>query len=209
MFAAQFANAAGARVILMSSSNEKLQRAYGLLPGQNPRDGINYRNVPEWDAEVLRLTEGHGADHIMELGGPGTLARSYRALAFGGRIALIGFRPDSTGDCNPTALMMKDGHIDGVLSERDVVRGLSHHGDQFLRLRAHDVATRAPATCRLDDDITSVMVRMTQSRQRHLPVLDADDHLAGLVSIGDIVKNRLDDLELRTNVLRDAYLAHR
>ena len=68
---------------------------------------------------------------------------------------------------------------------------------------------RHPATCRLDDDITSVMVRMTQSRQRHLPVLDAEGHLAGLVSIGDIVKHRLDDLELRTNVLRDAYLAHR
>ena len=50
---------------------------------------------------------------------------------------------------------------------------------------------------------------MTQSRQRHLPVLDAEGHLAGLVSIGDIVKNRLDDLELRANVLRDAYLAHR
>ena len=106
-------------------------------------------------------------------------------------------------------VLRDDGRIDGVLSERDVVRGLSHHGDQFLRLRAHDVATRAPATCRLDDDITSVMVRMTQSRQRHLPVLDAEGHLAGLVSIGDIVKNRLDDLELRTNVLRDAYLAHR
>jgi CBS domain-containing protein len=102
-----------------------------------------------------------------------------------------------------------DGRIDGVLSERDVVRGLSHHGDRFLRLRAHDVATQAPATCRLDDEITSVMVRMTQSRQRHLPVLDAEGHLAGLVSIGDIVKHRLDELELRTNVLRDAYVAHR
>ena len=102
-----------------------------------------------------------------------------------------------------------DGHIVGVLSERDVVRGLSHHGDQFLRLRAHDVATRTPATCRLDDEITSVMERMTHSRQRHLPVLDAEGHLAGLVSIGDIVKHRLDELELRTNVLRDAYLAHR
>jgi CBS domain-containing protein len=106
-------------------------------------------------------------------------------------------------------VLRDDGRIDGVLSERDVVRGLSHHGDRFLRLRAHDVATRTPATCRLDDDVTSVMVRMTQSRQRHLPVLDAGGHLAGLVSIGDIVKNRLDDLELRTNVLRDAYLAHR
>jgi NADPH:quinone reductase-like Zn-dependent oxidoreductase len=114
MLAAQFADAAGARVILMSSTDEKLKRAYELLPAQKPEDGINYRQVIEWDQEVLRRTEGRGADHIMELGGAGTLARSYRALAFGGRIALIGFRPDAVGDCNPYLLMMKDGHIDGV-----------------------------------------------------------------------------------------------
>jgi CBS domain-containing protein len=106
-------------------------------------------------------------------------------------------------------VLRDDGRIAGVLSERDVVRGLSHHGNRFLHLRAHEVATPAPATCRLDDDITSVMLRMTQSRQRHLPVLDGEGHLTGVVSIGDIVKHRLDELELRTNVLRDAYLAHR
>lgn len=114
LLAAQFADAAGARVILMSSSDVKLRRAYAHLPGQDPGDGINYDSVPGWDEEVLRLTGGHGADHIMELGGPATLARSYRALAFGGRIKLIGYRPGSTGDCDPTPLMMKDGHIDGV-----------------------------------------------------------------------------------------------
>lgn len=114
LLAAQFADAAGARVILMSSSNEKLRRAYTHMPGQDPADGINYKAVPEWDEQVLRLTGGRGADHIMELGGPATLARSYRALAFGGRIKLIGFRPGTTGDCDPTPLMMKDGHIDGV-----------------------------------------------------------------------------------------------
>ena len=114
LFAAQFADAAGARIILMSSSDDKLKRAYDLLPGQNAEDGINYKTTPEWDEKVLHLTEGRGVEHIMELGGAGTLARSYRALAFGGKIALIGFRPDSTGDCNPAPLMMKDGHIDGV-----------------------------------------------------------------------------------------------
>ncbi len=114
MFAAQFADAAGARVILMSSSDDKLNYAYDLLPGQNHGDGINYKDTPEWDEKVMYLTEGRGADHIIELGGAGTLARSYQALAFGGKIALIGFRPDSVGDCNPWPLMMKDGHIDGV-----------------------------------------------------------------------------------------------
>jgi NADPH:quinone reductase-like Zn-dependent oxidoreductase len=114
LLAAQFADAAGARVILASSNDDKLKRAYKLLPGQNPGDGINYNDVPQWDENVLNLTHGRGADHIIELGGAGTLARSYRALAFGGKIALIGFRPDSAGDCNPWPLMMKDGRIHGV-----------------------------------------------------------------------------------------------
>jgi len=114
LFTAQFADAAGARVILMSSSDEKLKRAYRLLPDQDPSDGINYNDTPEWDAKVLQLTGGRGADHIIELGGAATLARSYRALAFGGRIALVGYRPGATGDCDPWPLMMKDGHIDGV-----------------------------------------------------------------------------------------------
>jgi NADPH:quinone reductase-like Zn-dependent oxidoreductase len=114
LFTALFAKAAGARVILMSSSDEKLERASGFLRDQDPDDCINYLSTPEWQDELLRLTQGRGADHIMELGGAATLSRSYAALAFGGRIALIGFRPDATGDCNPYLLMMKDGHIDGV-----------------------------------------------------------------------------------------------
>jgi NADPH:quinone reductase-like Zn-dependent oxidoreductase len=114
MFAAQFADAAGARVILTSSSDKKLEHAYGLLPGQERADGINYNETPDWDRRVIQLTEGHGAHHIIELGGAATLARSYRALAFGGRIALTGFRPGTSGDCDPWPLMMKDGHIDGV-----------------------------------------------------------------------------------------------
>ncbi len=114
LFAAQFADAAGARVILLSSSDQKLQKAYVHLPRQNPGDGINYKTHPDWELEVLRLTGGQGADHIMDLGGPATLPHSYRALAIGGRIALIGFRPGAQGDCDPSMLMMKDGHIDGV-----------------------------------------------------------------------------------------------
>jgi len=103
----------------------------------------------------------------------------------------------------------EDDRLVGVLSERDVVRGLVRHGEGFLKLRAHDVATSRPITCRPGDDVNTVMARMTQSRQRHVPVLDDEAHLAGLVSIGDLVKSRLGDMELETHVLRDAYLAHR
>jgi NADPH:quinone reductase-like Zn-dependent oxidoreductase len=114
LFTALFAKAAGARVILMSSSEKKLQRARHFLPGIKAEDCIDYVATPDWHDEVMRITGGRGADHVMELGGAATLSRSYAALAFGGRIALIGFRPDATGDCNPCTLMMKDGHIDGV-----------------------------------------------------------------------------------------------
>jgi len=103
-----------------------------------------------------------------------------------------------------------DGHATAVLSERDIVRGIDRRGDAFLRLHVRDVAPHGTlATCSPDDDVYAVMARMTQSRQRHLPVVTANGDLAGLVSIGDLVKSRLGDLELQTSVLRDAYVAHR
>jgi CBS domain-containing protein len=100
-----------------------------------------------------------------------------------------------------------DGRAGGVLSERDVVRAMAHHGEGFLRLHVREVVPRGLTTCAPGDDVYAVMARMTQHRQRHLPVVDADGTLVGLVSIGDLVKSRLGDLELQTSVLRDAYVA--
>jgi CBS domain-containing protein len=95
----------------------------------------------------------------------------------------------------------------GVLSERDVVRAIDRHGDGFSRLRVRDVVTTGvAATCAVTDDLAEVMRRMTVTRQRHLPVLDGST-LVGIISIGDVVKHRLDELELQTHVLRDAYLS--
>lgn len=99
-----------------------------------------------------------------------------------------------------------DDQLLGVLAERDVVRAMDRHGDGFSRLHVKDVMARHPATCTVGDDLSEVMRRMTSTRQRHLPVVD-DDRLVGLVSIGDVVKHRLDALELETHVLRDVYLA--
>jgi NADPH:quinone reductase-like Zn-dependent oxidoreductase len=110
MFAVQIAKAAGARVIVTSSSDRKLQRALDL----GATDGINYARVPEWDKEVLRLTHGRGADHVIEIGGAGTLPRSYQAIGFGGKIALIGFLAPPGGDANPFPLMMKAGGLHGI-----------------------------------------------------------------------------------------------
>jgi CBS domain-containing protein len=95
----------------------------------------------------------------------------------------------------------------GVLSERDVVRAIDRHGDGFPRLRVRDVMPSGVATtCAVTDDLSEVMRRMTLTRQRHLPVLDGNT-LVGIISIGDVVKHRLDELELQTHVLRDAYLS--
>jgi CBS domain-containing protein len=100
-----------------------------------------------------------------------------------------------------------DDELLGVLSERDVVRAIDRHGDGFSRLRVREVVpTGVAATCAVTDDLAEVMRRMTVTRQRHLPVLDGST-LVGIISIGDVVKHRLDELELQTHVLRDAYLS--
>lgn len=96
VFALQFATAMGAKVIVLSSSDEKLERVKTLGAWQT----LNYRNTPDWGAEVLHRTDGKGVDHVVEVGGQGTLGQSLQAVAPGGHIALIGvltgFGPPST-----------------------------------------------------------------------------------------------------------------
>jgi CBS domain-containing protein len=100
------------------------------------------------------------------------------------------------------------GRLDGIISERDVVRGLARHGRTVLDLKVADLMTRAVTTCSPKDTVKAVMAVMTERRVRHLPVVEAG-RLLGIVSIGDVVKNRLDEMELEVNVLRDAYLTRR
>jgi NADPH:quinone reductase-like Zn-dependent oxidoreductase len=110
IFGLQFARAAGASVIITSSSDEKLKRALSI----GAAAGINYRTHPDWEKEVLRLTEGRGVDHIVEVGGAGSLGRSYQSLGFGGKVALIGFLSAPDSDPNPSSLMMKGASLHGV-----------------------------------------------------------------------------------------------
>jgi NADPH:quinone reductase-like Zn-dependent oxidoreductase len=87
VFAIQLAKAAGCFVISTSSSDEKLSKAKAL-----GADGlINYKTTPEWDVRVRELTGGRGVDHVVEIGGAGTLERSYRSTANNGCVAMIGF----------------------------------------------------------------------------------------------------------------------
>lgn len=94
----------------------------------------------------------------------------------------------------------------GIVTERDIVHGLADRGPSLLALPVSLVMTRAPITCTPDDDVHTVMRHMTRLRVRHLPVV-VRGRLHGIVSIGDVVKHRLDELEMETNVLRDAFLA--
>ncbi len=103
-------------------------------------------------------------------------------------------------------VVSRDGErVDGVLSERDIVRGLTVHGAGLVEMSVVAVMSRNVPTCAPGDSLTSVMSQMTRTRNRHVPVVD-DGRLCGIVSVGDVVKNRLEEMELETNVLRDAYL---
>jgi CBS domain-containing protein len=98
-----------------------------------------------------------------------------------------------------------DHRLVGIVSERDLIRELAQRGPELLALPVADVMTRKVATARPSDELTTAMARMTIGRYRHLPVLDGG--LVGMVSIGDLVKARLRDMELQTGVLRDAVIA--
>ena len=100
-------------------------------------------------------------------------------------------------------VVSEDGdHVVGIISERDVVRGLAEHGAELLDMQVADLMTRNVKTCSPEDDLKHVMTEMTRSRIRHLPVTE-EGRLCGIVSIGDVVKTRLDELETETSALRD------
>ena len=98
-------------------------------------------------------------------------------------------------------------HIEGILSERDIVYGLTEHGAAVTDLPVPALMSRNVHSCRPTAEIRDVMRLMTQHRIRHVPVVE-NGALRGIVSIGDVVKSRLEDMELETNILRDYAVAH-
>ena len=98
--------------------------------------------------------------------------------------------------------------VRGIVSERDVVRALADRGQQVLTMPVTELMTRQVVTCAPQDTVKQLMGEMTRRRIRHLPVV-ADDVLVGIVSIGDVVKNRLEEMETETNVLREAYIGRK
>ena len=108
------------------------------------------------------------------------------------------------------ALVVSDDglRVAGILSERDVVTGLARDGADLFATgrRVADLMTHNVITCGLDDTVKHLMAEMTRRRVRHLPVVEGG-RLVGIVSIGDVVKSRLSEVELEATVLREAYIA--
>jgi CBS domain-containing protein len=104
-------------------------------------------------------------------------------------------------------VMSEDGVL-GLISEREIVHAFSRYGETALSMPVKQIMKYGATTVPPDESVNRVMNLMTQHRVRHVLVLRGGE-LAGIVSIGDVVKHRLEDLELETNVLRDAYHAAR
>ena len=98
-----------------------------------------------------------------------------------------------------------DGALSGILSERDIVRAMPEHGPDIFKLTVEQLMTRDVVTCSSDDRVNDLMKKMTAGRFRHLPVVDGGS-LTGIISIGDVVKSRLEELEAEASQLRD-YIA--
>jgi CBS domain-containing protein len=98
--------------------------------------------------------------------------------------------------------------LEGIISERDLAYGLAAYGDRLPSMRVSELMTRVVILCTPEDTIAEVMTVMTQRRIRHLPVKDGG-RLVGIISIGDVLKHRLGEMQLEANVLRDVAIARR
>jgi CBS domain-containing protein len=96
--------------------------------------------------------------------------------------------------------------VEGMISERDIVAGLAEHGAALPGMTVSSLMARAVTTCSPDDSIADISRTMTRRRVRHLPVVRGG-RLVGIVSLGDVVKHRLDEMEMEANVLRDYAIA--
>ncbi|WNM07398.1 NAD(P)-dependent alcohol dehydrogenase [Komagataeibacter nataicola] len=111
IFALQFAKMAGATVIATSSSAAKLERLRAL----GADHVINYRENPQWGATAWELTGGRGVDHIIEVGGPATLAQSMAAIRVAGHISVIGILTGVAGQLEVVPMLLKQFRLQGVL----------------------------------------------------------------------------------------------
>ncbi len=110
IFGLQFARLCGARVIATTGSENKIARLREL----GAAEVINYKTTPDWDKRVMELTGGEGADHILDVGGAGTLTHALQAIAPGGFITVIGLLTGMGGEINPLGILFRAAHVVGI-----------------------------------------------------------------------------------------------
>lgn len=146
VFALQFAKAMGASVIATSSSDEKLERARAL----GADHVVNYRKDENWGMTVRSLTGGRGVDHVVEVGGPGTLSQSIDAARIAGHIALIGVLTGAAGEVPTAKLMARQQRLQGLIvgsrrHQQDLVRALDVMGIRPVIDRSFELGAIADA----------------------------------------------------------------
>jgi NADPH:quinone reductase-like Zn-dependent oxidoreductase len=110
IFALQFAHAMGVVAVITSSSDDKLARANTLGAAAT----VNYKTTPEWDKAAVAFTGGRGVDHVVEVGGQGTLARSFGAIRIGGKISMIGGLSGAATELNPALILARRANVQGI-----------------------------------------------------------------------------------------------
>jgi CBS domain-containing protein len=158
---------------------------------------------PTWGSRAVHLLAGSKAMHIADI-----------LKVKGNRVITVS--PDSRVHNLAQRLRMErigalvvsasGTTVDGIISERDIVLAMAEHGAEALVRTAADLMTKAVLTCSPADTIAQVAKIMTNRRVRHMPVLDGG-RLVGIISVGDILKNRLDELEMEANIMRDYAVA--
>lgn len=146
IFALQFARAMGASVICTSSSDAKIEKLKALGADHT----INYNSEPEWGKRVLELTDGLGVDHIIEVGGPGTLPQSIQAVRIGGHISLIGVLTGGAGEVPTAKLMARQARLQGLIvgsraDQQDMIKAIEVIGLQPIIDRSFALAEIADA----------------------------------------------------------------
>lgn len=139
--------------------------------------------------KVSVILQSKGSTEVATIAPSTTLAEAVRELS-SRRIGALVVSTD--GAC-----------IDGILSERDIVRRLGQEGPDVLTRPASDIMTSSVETCTEDDTAIDLLNRMTTGRFRHMPVLGADGRMQGILSIGDVVKARLEEIEAENAAMAD------
>jgi CBS domain-containing protein/beta-phosphoglucomutase-like phosphatase (HAD superfamily) len=188
-----------------------------LMPARDPvrrHDPLTADERSELLAMVMRLhakncecIDQDGSSHMRVsdiLKAKGSAVKSIspdatvRSFAHGLRTEIVG------------AMLVIDasGDLKGIISERDIARGIDEYGSDLPAMRVADLMTRSVITCAPEDDVASVASTMTERRIRHIPVV-VNRKVVGLVSIGDVLKHRLDEVQLEASILRDVALVRR